>query len=119
MSRGVKSNEKTRERASSGARSESYHRPLMGRLEKRIFGLNDEISRFEGELDQARAELDVHRHLADDAIRDAAVSDSPFDREDARETTADVARFERLVEHLLDKIGQVTAKRDRMLDKLG
>ena len=93
--------------------------PLMGRLEKRIFGLNDEISRFEAELDQARAELDVHRHLADDAIRDAAVSDSPFDREDARETTADVARFERLVDHLLDNIGELTAKRDRLLDKLG
>ncbi len=91
----------------------------MGRLEKRIFGLNDEISRFEADLDQARAELDVHRHLADDAIRDAAVSDSPIDREDARETTADVARFERLVDHLLDKIGDVTAKRDRLLDKLG
>ena len=91
----------------------------MGRLEKRIFGLNDEISRFEGDLDQARAELDVHRHLADDATRDAAVSDSPFDREDARETTADVARFERLVDHLLDKIGELTAKRDRLLDKLG
>lgn len=91
----------------------------MGRLEKRIFGLNDEISRFEGELDQARAELDVHRHLADDATRDAVVSDSPIDREDARETTADVARFERLVDHLLDKLGELTAKRDRLLDKLG
>jgi uncharacterized small protein (DUF1192 family) len=91
---------------------------LMGRLEKRIFNLNDEIARLEWELDQARAELDVHRHLADDAARDAAVSDSPFDREDERETTADVARFERLVDHLLDKIDATTTKRDLLLDKM-
>ncbi len=90
----------------------------MGRLEQRIFRLNDEIGRFEAELHQARAELGVHRHLADDAARDAAVSESPFDREDARETSADVARFERLVEHLEAQIGDVTAKRDRLLDKL-
>ncbi len=91
---------------------------LMGRLEMRIFDLNDEIARFEQELHQARAELDVLRHLADDAARDAAVSESPFDREDARETTADVARFERLVDHLLGRIDATTARRDRLLDKM-
>jgi len=92
---------------------------LMGRLERRIFALNDEIDRISAELHQAEAELDVHRHLDSDAQRDAAVYDSPLDREDARETTADVARFERLREHLLDRIEEVTAKRDRLLEKLG
>ena len=91
----------------------------MGRLERRIFALNDEIDRIDAERRQAEAELDVHRHLADDAIRDAAVSDSSIDREDARETTADVARFERLVDHLHTRLEEVTAKRDRLLAKLG
>lgn len=91
----------------------------MGRLERRIFALNDEIERLEFELRQARAELDVHRHLADDAARDAAVSDSPLDREDARETTADVARFERLVVDFGNRIDAIDAKRSRLLDRLG
>jgi len=91
----------------------------MGRLERRIFALHDEIDRIAAELRQAEAELDVHRHLDSDAQRDAAVYDSPLDREDARETTADVVRFERLVDHLIAKIEEVTAKRDRLLEKFG
>lgn len=91
----------------------------MGRLEQRIFKLNDEIARLEAELAQARAELEVHRHLADDATRDAAVYDSPLDREDERETTADVARFENLVEHFEVRIDEVATRRSRLLSKLG
>ena len=90
----------------------------MGRREQRIFRINDEIERLLAELRQASAELDIHRHLADDAQRDAAVSDSPFDREDARDTSADVARFERLVEHLQAQIDRASTKRDQLLDKL-
>jgi len=91
----------------------------MGRLERRIFGLNDEIERLGAELRQAEAELSVHRHLADDAVRDAAVYDSPLDREDARETSADVARFEGLIENLTNRIVKVSANRDRLVRKLG
>ena len=90
----------------------------MGRREQRIFRLNDEIERLRAELHQARAELDVHRHLSDDAQRDAAVSESPIDREAARETTADVARFERLVGVLETGIAKVSTKRDRLLEEL-
>lgn len=90
----------------------------MSRVEKRIFRLNDEIRRLEAELRQARAELDNHRSLADDAARDAAVYDTPYDREDLRETTSDVARFERLVEHFEMKLAQATEKRDALLEKL-
>jgi len=90
----------------------------MGRLERRIFALNDEIDRIAVELRQVEAELDVHRHLDSDAQRDAAVYDSPLDREDARETNADVARFERLVETLGNRIDSLSAKRARLLEKL-
>jgi len=91
----------------------------MGRLERRIFGLNDEIRRLGAELRQTEAELSVHRHLADDAVRDAVVYDSPLDREDARETSADVARFEGLIEDLSKRIADVSANRDRLIRKLG
>lgn len=90
----------------------------MGRLERRIFKLNDEIRRLEAELRQARAELDNHRSLADDAARDAAVYDTPFDREDLRETTSDVARFERVVAHFEEALEMATVTRDRLLAQL-
>ncbi|MBT8200701.1 MAG: hypothetical protein KJO36_09305, partial [Acidimicrobiia bacterium] len=42
-------------------------------------------------------ELSDHRDLADDAARDAAVFDSPMDREAAIVTSRDVERIERLL----------------------
>ena len=61
----------------------------------------------------------MHRHLEDDARRDAAVSESPIDREDARDTAADVARFSGLVAELRRRRGRLEAKRDRLLTRLG
>jgi multidrug resistance efflux pump len=90
----------------------------MARLERRIFRLNDEIRRLEAELRQARAELDNHRSLADDAARDAALYDTPYDREDLRETNSDVDRFERLVSHFEAAVAKAIEKRDRLLEKL-
>lgn len=90
----------------------------MRRTERRLFTLNDEIARLAAELRQARAELDNHRSLADDAARDAAVYDTPFDREDLRDTTADVARFERVVAHFEAALASATAKREALLSRL-
>ena len=90
----------------------------MGRREKRIFKINDEIARVFEELRLAREEVWFHRNLHDDARRDAAVSDSPIDREDARETGADVERFERLIETLSGRIADLEEKRERLLGKL-
>ena len=92
--------------------------PGMGRAEKRIFRMNDELARLDAELAQTRAELDNHRSLADDAARDAAVFDTPFDREDMRETSADVRRFEELVARLENRRHELAAKRDRLLGRL-
>ena len=91
---------------------------MAGRLEKRIFRLNDEIGRLQAELAQTRAELDNHRSLADDAARDAAVYDTPFDREDLRETTADVVRFGQVVERLEDQLAAAEEKRAKLLARL-
>jgi hypothetical protein len=90
----------------------------MGRIEERIFRLNDEIATLRQAEQLALSELDVHRHLNDDAQRDALVSDHPIDRADARETASDVARFERHVEKLRRSIRRLEAKRDRLLASL-
>ena len=90
----------------------------MGRLEDRIFQLNDEIAAVARDEQLALEELNVHRHLLDDARRDAVVSDNPFDRADARDSAADVARFERHVEKLRATRRKLEAKRDKLLQKL-
>jgi hypothetical protein len=90
----------------------------MARLHQRLFRLNERIARLADEERQAAAELEVHRHLDDDARRDAAVSESPIDREGARDTAADVARFERLLAGLQRQRGRLEAKRDRLLSRL-
>ena len=91
----------------------------MARLHQRLFRLNERIARTAEEERLAAAELEVHRHLDDDARRDVAVSGSPIDREDARDTGADVARFGRLVEDLRRQRRRLEARRDRLLARLG
>ena len=90
----------------------------MGRLERRIVKLNDEIGRQRRELELVTEELSYHSHLNDDAQRDAAVSDSPFDRSDARATAADVERFKRSQREILRRIEQLEAKRDALVRRL-
>jgi hypothetical protein len=91
----------------------------MGLQENRLFRLSERLERLAEEERLAAAELEVHRHLDDDARRDAAVSGNPIDREDARDTAGDVARFERLVAGAQEKRRRLEAKRDRLLARLG
>ena len=89
----------------------------MGRHERRILGLNDQIAALRGDEERAMAELDVLMHLDDDARRDAAVG-GPADRADAKETSADVERMRRHLTHLQATRSKLEAKRDRLLEKL-
>jgi len=91
----------------------------VGLQENRLFRLSERLERLAEEERLAAAELEVHRHLDDDARRDAAVSGNPLDREDARDTASDVARFERLVAEAQGKRKRLEAKRDRLLARLG
>jgi hypothetical protein len=91
----------------------------MGRLEEKIFRLNDEIAALREAERLAAEELVYHQHLDDDARRDAAVSDHPIDRADARETTADVARFRAHLDRLAKARAKLESRRDRLLKKLG
>ena len=90
----------------------------MRRIEKKLFAMNDEIAALRRDERLAAEELIFHQHLHDDANRDALTSDSPLDRADARETGADVARFERHVAELAQRRERLEVERDRLLKKL-
>lgn len=89
----------------------------MGRLEKRIFALNDRLSALAREEQLVMEELSMRRHLNDDAQRDAAVGDSE-DRALAYETQKDVDRFERLIVGIDAERKKLTAKRAKLMEKL-
>jgi chromosome segregation ATPase len=87
--------------------------------ERRLFRLNEELQRLRGDLEQTAGELEMHRHLDDDARRDAAVSDSPPDRAEAQQTARDVRRIDAAVGGLRRRIAELEDERDRLLSKLG
>ena len=89
------------------------------RLQKRLFRITDEIVRIREDERRTSEELHIHEHLDDDARRDAAVSGAPLDRDDARQTAADVERFRRAVESLRRRRERLEAKRERLLQRLG
>lgn len=90
----------------------------MRRIERRLLRLNEALQRLRREEELVAGELDMHRHLADDAGRDAAVSGTPDDRADARDTSRDVARFEEALAAVRAKVVRLEAKRDRLLGRL-
>jgi chromosome segregation ATPase len=91
----------------------------MRRLEKRIFRLADEITRLGEEIRLAEEELAMLRHIDDDARRDAAVTRSPIDRDDARVTGQDVARFERHLMELRNRRAELERRRQALVERLG
>ena len=90
----------------------------MSRRERKLFAIGDRLTQIEHELTLAREELVYHQHLDDDAQRDAAVSDHPIDRADARETAGDVARFETLIRRLELERAELEERRVRLIAKL-
>ena len=62
--------------------------------------------------------MDYHRHLADDAVRDAAIYESSLHRGEADRALADVDRFERALEEIDHRRGTLMAKRDRLMERM-
>ena len=81
----------------------------------RLQALTDQLEQLDEEIQRVQDELSYHRSLADDAARDAAVYDDPVERENARITARDVARFEKQLSKLQQRRTKLTAKRDRLL----
>lgn len=88
------------------------------RLSKQLFVVNERLMHLEEEETQVAAELDYHRHLADDAVRDAAVYESSLHRDVADRAMADVGRFERALDDIDRRREVLVAKRDRLLDRM-
>ena len=89
------------------------------RTSKQLFIVNDQLLQLEQEEGQVSAELDYHRALADDAVRDAAVYESNLHRNEADRAVADVHRFERALDDIDARREALLARRDRLLDRLG
>lgn len=88
------------------------------RLSRQLFVVNDRLTQLEQEEAQVSAELDYHRHLADDAVRDAVVFESEMHRNAADRALADVDRFERALEEIDHRRLVLSYKRDRLLDRM-
>ena len=91
----------------------------MGRLERRLLAITDQLEDLQEEERLLTEELAYHRSLADDAARDAAVFDDPIERENATMTSGDVRRSERRLQKLTDRRQKLETHRARLLDKLG
>ena len=90
----------------------------MGK-ESRLFKINDAIEALVREEALVAEELRYHRHIDDDAQRDAVVSDDWQDRSFARDTAADVLRFEKAVADVRSRRERLERKRDKLLSRLG
>lgn len=90
----------------------------MGRLERRLLTIGDELERLIEEERLVGEELSFHRSLADDAARDAAVLDTPIEHENASMTASDVRRLERRLSRLAERRQKLEARRARLLEKL-
>lgn len=95
-----------------------YGEPSLKRVHRRVFRLNDKIAALDSEIVNARAELEYHRSINDDAQRDAAVGNY-IDREEAGATAADVRRFEKTIVQLEEKRDTLLEKRDYLVATLG
>ena len=90
----------------------------MGRVERKLLAINDQLTALNEEERQVADELSFHRSLADDAARDAVVFADPIERENAAITAADVRRFERRLAKIVDQRQKLEARRARLLEKL-
>ncbi|MDH3308707.1 MAG: hypothetical protein OEO77_14485 [Acidimicrobiia bacterium] len=90
----------------------------MGRAERKIMAINDQLAALREERRLVTEELVYHRHLDDDARRDAAIGDAE-DRALAYETGNDVRRFERVLAGLDTKTAKLETRRAKLLERLG
>lgn len=91
---------------------------MVVKIARKVFLINDQIEGLTTERDQVREELEFHRHINDDAQRDAAVYGANEDRLEASSTAADVKRFERRLREIDKTLAKLETKRQSLLAKL-
>ena len=84
----------------------------------RIKGMTAQIAHVDADLDQAVAELDMLRHLEDDAVRDAVVSEGWDDKVDAKNAKRDVDRCVKRIKGLEKDRDKLVKRRSDMIDRL-
>ena len=89
----------------------------MRRIERRLLRIGDELERLRREEQLVEGELNMHRHLADDAARDVAVYEG-LDRAESRMANKDVAGLERALERTRRQLRRVESKREDLLRRL-
>ena len=87
-------------------------------VERRLLYVNGEIKRLRLEETMVEGELNMVRHLADDAARDSAVHEGLAKLEE-REAMKDVHRQEKALADTQRRIAKLEAKRDKLLRRLG
>lgn len=90
---------------------------MSQRIERRIMRLNDQLRALDAEEHLVREELSYHRHINDDAQRDAAIGDAD-DRAFALQSGRDVERFEKALRGIADRRAKIDSKRQTLLAKL-
>jgi hypothetical protein len=88
-------------------------------IETKLFRINDAIEELRREEHLVAEELRYHQHIDDDARRDAAISDDWQDRSFARDSSADVARFEKALADVRSRREKLEQKRAKLLKRLG
>lgn len=91
----------------------------MSRLARKVFKINDELNALAEEERLVREELIYHQHIHDDAVRDAALTESRLDREEAGLVGADVRRFERRLAEIAARRARLEGKRAALLERMG
>jgi len=87
----------------------------MRRLEKKLLKVLDELESLTTQRHLVEAELEAHRHIDDDAQRDAAMG---IDRLEALSTRSEVARFNRLLHDIVTRQGHLEATKAQLIARL-
>jgi hypothetical protein len=90
----------------------------MGRTERKLFLIGDELAALDEERRQVEAELEFHRHLQDDAERDAIVSGSEFERHAVGAGAMMIRRFVRRLDEIDRRRAKLNGMRTRLLERL-
>ncbi|MEX2422928.1 MAG: hypothetical protein WD990_03020, partial [Acidimicrobiia bacterium] len=84
----------------------------------KLLRIIDRMQALHAERGQVSSELVFHRHINEDAQRDAAVYETNEDRLEATSTAADVRRFEKRLRDIDRDLEKLERKRQSLLAKL-
>ena len=88
------------------------------KIARKLLRITDRMQALNAERGQVSSELVFHRHINEDAQRDAAVSETNEDRLEATATAADVRRFEKRLRDIDRELEKLERKRQSLLAKL-